>query len=286
MLSRTDLRRSSCQKFETQATFPIAPCQIVVGRPRPRRFRAPLERARPQGCPCHGRVACCAQSRPRSDLVLGRAAHTRDTCRRARSLGPDGRSRDRTAPLSRRRRPALRPARRTRRCGAPARQRHFDRPQSGPRRSGLALDPARPARNPPPRRRQIPDLRVRRFVLCLRNMGGDRRALRHAQRLSRTGRARKVKRIFLLVLFSLALVGCVSEPVLVHPTLSPERQAAIRAECEASLPAASATLPRCPDIGGDRQALERCRSDGDAALLAAVRRDQAVAACLRAQGFR
>jgi hypothetical protein len=95
-----------------------------------------------------------------------------------------------------------------------------------------------------------------------------------------------MKRIVTLVLLSLALAGCGSEPVLVHPTLSAERQAAIREECEASLPAANATLPRCPDIGGDRQALERCRSDGDAALLAAARRNQAVAACLRAQGFR
>ncbi len=85
---------------------------------------------------------------------------------------------------------------------------------------------------------------------------------------------------------SLALAACSGEPTLVHPTLSAEDQAAIRTQCEASLPAANATLPRCPDIGGDQQALERCRSDGDAALLAAVRRNQAVAACLRAQGFR
>jgi len=95
-----------------------------------------------------------------------------------------------------------------------------------------------------------------------------------------------MKRLVLLFLLSAALAGCGSDPVLVHPTLSFERQAAIRAECEASLPAADATLPRCPDIGGDRFALERCRADGDAALLAAVRRNQAVAACLRAQGFR
>ena len=95
-----------------------------------------------------------------------------------------------------------------------------------------------------------------------------------------------MKRIAFLSLLSLALVGCGGEPVLVHPTLSSERQAAIRQDCEASVPAVDATLPRCPDIGGDRQALERCRSDGDAALLAAVRRNQAVAACLRAQGFR
>ena len=95
-----------------------------------------------------------------------------------------------------------------------------------------------------------------------------------------------MKRIFLLFLSALATAACGTEPALVHPTLSPERQAAIRAECEAASPAANAPLPRCPDFGGDRQALERCRADGDAALLAAVRRNQAVAACLRAQGFR
>jgi hypothetical protein len=95
-----------------------------------------------------------------------------------------------------------------------------------------------------------------------------------------------MKRLFLPMMLSLTLAGCGSDAVLVHPTLSAERQAAIRAECEAASPAANATLPRCPDIGGDRLALERCRADGDAALLAAVRRDQAVGACLRAQGFR
>jgi hypothetical protein len=93
-------------------------------------------------------------------------------------------------------------------------------------------------------------------------------------------------RLFLLVVLSFAMAACSSEPALVHPTLSAERQAAIRAECEAASPAANATLPRCPDFGGDRLSLERCRADGDAALLAAARRDQAVAACLRAQGFR
>jgi hypothetical protein len=88
-------------------------------------------------------------------------------------------------------------------------------------------------------------------------------------------------------LFSmLVLAGCGGEPVLVHPTLSSERQAALRKDCEAAFPAANAPLPRCPDIGGDRLALERCRADGDAALLAAVRRNAAVAACLRAEGFR
>lgn len=95
-----------------------------------------------------------------------------------------------------------------------------------------------------------------------------------------------MKRNACLLLLAITLAGCGGEPVLVHPTLSSERQAAIRQECEASFPAADATLPRCPDIGGDRLALERCRADGDAALLAAVRRERAVAACLRAQGFR
>ncbi len=95
-----------------------------------------------------------------------------------------------------------------------------------------------------------------------------------------------MRRLAFLVLLPLVVAACSAEPALVHPTLSTERQAAIRGECESSLPAANATLPRCPDIGGDQQALERCRMDGDAALLAAVRRDQAVAACLRAQGFR
>jgi hypothetical protein len=85
---------------------------------------------------------------------------------------------------------------------------------------------------------------------------------------------------------TLALVGCGGEPILVHPTLSSERQASVRKDCEAAFPETSAPLPRCPDIGGDRLALERCRADGDAALLSAVRRNQAVAACLRAEGFR
>jgi hypothetical protein len=86
--------------------------------------------------------------------------------------------------------------------------------------------------------------------------------------------------------FVLALGACASEPPLAHPTLSADQQREIRRACEASVPQVIARAPNCPDIGGDRQALERCRSDGDASLLAATRRAETVAACLRSQGFR
>jgi hypothetical protein len=95
-----------------------------------------------------------------------------------------------------------------------------------------------------------------------------------------------MRRAVSLFFVPLALAGCGGDPRLVHPTLPAERQTAIRQECEALLPATDAKLPRCQDIGGDQFALERCRADGDATLLAAARRDQAISMCLRAQGFR
>ncbi len=86
---------------------------------------------------------------------------------------------------------------------------------------------------------------------------------------------------------ALALAGCAGEAPLAHPTLPADAQAAIRRTCEASAPQAPTPLPNaCRDIGGDALALERCRSGSDDALLAAVRRSNAVQACLRAQGFR
>jgi hypothetical protein len=91
--------------------------------------------------------------------------------------------------------------------------------------------------------------------------------------------------LFLLPGF-LLLGACANETPLAHPTMPADQQRDVRRACEESVPQAIARAPNCPDIGGDRQALERCRADGDASLLAAARRTDAVAACLRRQGFR
>jgi len=80
--------------------------------------------------------------------------------------------------------------------------------------------------------------------------------------------------------------ACASAPPLEHPTLSADQQRDVRRACEASIGHADARAPNCPDTGGDRGTLERCRQASDAALLAAARRDENVAACLRRQGFR
>lgn len=82
----------------------------------------------------------------------------------------------------------------------------------------------------------------------------------------------------------LLLGGCATP--LEHPTMSADQQREVRRACEAAVPPADARAPNCPDIGGDRLALERCRQASDAALLAAARRSETVAACLRSQGFR
>ncbi|MBI3507018.1 MAG: hypothetical protein HY059_19455 [Proteobacteria bacterium] len=82
---------------------------------------------------------------------------------------------------------------------------------------------------------------------------------------------------------------------LVHPSLPPAEQTAIRSDCTREAqgrlgPAPASTPPTACREDGDPAARDRCKAQSDLALITQtryiLRLDIDVAACLRARGFR